>query len=119
MISHQGGLHQGLRSIFFFCLQKLAKLLEEERLREEAGFYDMPSEDEEEKQLEAQLAAYVPLTYLPSTSTFLSDSFSSVPSKNETFFFFRCTKERKVAFCVFIFHHECPSDITAAFFCTS
>ncbi|XP_076456170.1 GTP-binding protein 4-like [Babylonia areolata] len=34
---------------------KLGKLMEEERLREEAGFYDLPSEDDDEKELEAQL----------------------------------------------------------------
>ncbi|KAK7092444.1 GTP-binding protein 4-like [Littorina saxatilis] len=35
--------------------QKLAKLLEEEKLREEAGFYHFPSDDEDEKELEAKL----------------------------------------------------------------
>lgn len=35
---------------------KLARLLEEERLRGEAGYYDLPSEDEQEKELEATLA---------------------------------------------------------------
>ena len=51
------------------CVQKLAKLVEEEKLREEAGFYDFSSEDEAEKELEAQLAKYVCLSgYLPSTT---------------------------------------------------
>jgi len=36
--------------------KKLAKLLEEERLREEAGFYHFSSDDEEEKELEQKLA---------------------------------------------------------------
>ena len=65
----------GLHCVYFLCftlcvlcVQKLAKLVEEEKLREEAGFYDFSSEDEAEKELEAQLAKYVRLSgYLPST----------------------------------------------------
>ena len=65
----------GLHCVYFLCftlcvlcVQKLAKLVEEEKLREEAGFYDFSSDDEAEKELEAQLAKYVCLSgYLPST----------------------------------------------------
>ncbi|KAL8591136.1 hypothetical protein ACOMHN_063760 [Nucella lapillus] len=35
--------------------EKLAKLVEEERLREEAGWYDMPSDDDDDKEMEAKL----------------------------------------------------------------
>ena len=59
-------------SVCVLCVQKLAKLVEEEKLREEAGFYDFSSEDEAEKELEAQLAKYVPVSYthltLPTSS---------------------------------------------------
>ena len=104
------------------CVQKLAKLVEEEKLREEAGFYDFSSEDEAEKELEAQLAKYVRLSgYLPSTAicpagTPLSPPtipyihFVSCPQKLA---FFSSVRQKQVCYWMFfvvaVFHHIiCP-----------